>query len=190
MKVIAINGSPRKNGNTSICIDKALEPLKAAGIECEVIQIGGVKLHGCKACYYCMKEKTKGICVQKDDPMNEWADKLREADAIILASPTYYANVTSEMKAFIDRCGLCTEGQLVHKIGAPIIVQRRGGAMNVYNTLMAFFGINQMVVPMSSYWNDVFGLEKGDVLHDEEGMKTMENLGKNILFTLEKFHKN
>ncbi len=186
MKIIAFNGSPRKGGNTSYSIQKAFEPLIAAGHDCEEIKVGGVHVHGCKACYACRSEKSLGICIQKDDPINEWAQKMREADAIILASPTYYANMTSELKALIDRCGLCTAGQLKYKVGAPIVVARRGGDQNVYNTLMAFFGISQMIVPMSSYWNNVFARDKGEAENDAEGMQIMENIGKNMAWLLDK----
>ncbi len=186
MKVIAFNGSARKNGNTQNCIDKVFEPLIAAGHNCETIHIGGTLLHGCKACGACHQEKTKGKCIIKTDPMNEWIDKMREADVILLASPTYFANVSTEMKALIDRAGYVAFRELKHKIGAPICVERRGGAMNVYNVLMAFFGISQMIVPMSSYWNVGIGRDKGEVLNDDEGMLTMENLGKNIEWLLNK----
>lgn len=116
--------------------------------------------------------------------------KIKTADAIILASPTYYANMTSEMKAFIDRTGyiLGPTGILARKVGAPIVAARRGGAINTYNTLMAFFGINSMIVPMSSYWNLGIGREKGEVLKDEEGVRTMTNLGNNMAWLLEKLH--
>lgn len=187
MKILAFNGSPRKNGNTSQLIDACFAPLQEKGYETEMVQVGGTLLHGCNGCCSC---RQTGHCVFKDDPVNEWIEKIKTADAIILASPTYYANMTSEMKAFIDRAGyvLGPTGILARKVGAPIVAARRGGAMNTYNTLMAFFGINNMIVPMSSYWNIGFGREKGEVQNDEEGLKTMTNLGKNMAWLLEKLH--
>lgn len=187
MKIAAFNGSPRPNGNTRQLIERCLKPLQEKGYETEVIQVGGTLLHGCKACYACKKT---GQCVIKDDPVNEWIEKMKQADAIILASPTYYANMTSEMKAFIDRTGfpLSGSGTLKRKVGAPIVAARRGGAMNVYNTLMAYFGIHSMIVPMSSYWNLGLGLNQGDVQNDEEALRTMDNLGNNMAWLLEKIH--
>lgn len=187
MKILAVNGSPRTNGNTRLLIDTCLAPLQEKGFETEVIQVGGKLLHGCTGCRSCSKT---GQCVFKDDPMNEWVEKIKTCDALILASPTYYANMTPEMKAFIDRSGslLRPSGILTRKVGAPIVAARRGGAMNTYNTLMAFFGINNMIVPMSSYWNLGIGREKGEVQNDEEGIKTMTNLGNNMAWLLEKLH--
>ncbi len=186
MKVLAFNGSPRKKGNTKQLIDLVLEPLIAHGYDFEIVQVGGVLLHGCKACTACRTEKSKGICIQKDDPMNEWIEKMREADIILMGSPTYFANMTPELKCLIDRAGYCTTGELAHKIGAPITVERRGGAMNVYNGIMAFYGITQMIVPMSSYWNLGVGRAQGEVWDDEEGIATMKTLGNNILWLAEK----
>jgi Multimeric flavodoxin WrbA len=187
MKILAFNGSPRTNGNTRQLIDICLKPLQEKGYDTEIIQVGGTLLHGCSACLSCRKT---GQCIFKDDPINEWAEKIKTADAIILASPTYYANMTSEMKAFIDRTGyiLGPTGILARKVGAPIVAARRGGAINTYNTLMAFFGINSMIVPMSSYWNLGIGREKGEVRKDEEGVRTMTNLGNNMAWLLEKLH--
>ena len=118
--------------------------------------------------------------------MNEWIVRMLEADAIVLASPTYFANVTTEMKALIDRAGYtCVMTKmLARKVGAPVVAARRGGAIQVYNTLMAFFGINEMIVPMSNYWNMGYGLEAGAVEDDAEGMRTMEKLGEQMAWLL------
>lgn len=190
MKVVAFNGSPRKNGNTHILVQTLFEPLREAGFDCEEIKVGGIAVHGCKACGAC--SEVKGQCIQKDDPMNEWINIMREADAIILASPTYFANVTTEMKALIDRSGyvlLKAGGLLRRKVGAPVVAQRRCGAIQVYNALMAFYGINEMVVPMSSYWNMGFGGSEGDVVNDNEGLATMKNLGINMAWVLNNLKK-
>lgn len=189
MRVVAFNGSPRKNGNTHVLLTHVFAPLEAAGIHCEEIRIGGHRLHGCKACGACSKQQ--GRCVQDDDPMNEWIAKMHEADGILLASPTYFANVTTEMKAFIDRAGyvsLAAGNPLMRKVGAPVVAARRGGAMQVYNTLLAFFGITQMVVPMSSYWNMGYGLDKGHVSEDTEGLQTMNKLGSNMAWVMQNLH--
>lgn len=186
MRVIAFNGSPRVGGNTSIMLEKVFASLNEHQIETEEIQVGGHLLHGCKACGAC--RKTPGACIQKNDPMNDWIEAMRQADGIILASPTYFATITSEMKALIDRAGyvLAPEGILKRRVGAPVVVARRGGAIQTYNTLMAFFGVTQMIVPMASYWNMGYGREKGEVNTDAEGMKTMAVLGENMAWLLKK----
>ncbi len=188
LSVVAFNGSPRPNGNTSRMIQAAFAELENAGIATKEIRMGGKLLRGCVACMQCHKQKL-GRCVFSDDPMNEWIEEMKAADGILLASPTYFANVTTEMKAFIDRAGYSCFGQLQRKVGAPIAVARRGGAIQVYNTLMAFFGIAQMVVPMSSYWNMGYGLKPGDVEDDAEGLTTMKNLGANMAWLLQKLSK-
>ena len=185
MRVVAFNGSPRKNGNTSRMIQHLFKPLEAEGIETEEIRIGGHKIRGCIACGQC-QSKNLGHCIFDDDPMNEWIAAMHQADGIILASPTYFANMTTEMKALIDRAGYSAGNRLYRKVGAPVVVARRGGAIQVYNALMAFFGIKQMIVPMSSYWNMGYGRLVGEVEEDAEAIQTMINLGSNMAWLLKK----
>ena len=187
MYVVAFNGSPREKGNTHHMVQQLFAPLESAGITCEEVRIGGVAVRGCLACGKCRKQHP-GRCAQTQDPMNEWIEKMCAADGIILASPTYFANVTTEMKALIDRAGFACGGQkmLARKLGAPVVVARRGGAIQVYNALMAFYGINEMVVPMSNYWNMAFGLEPGAVMQDAEGLGTMTKLGEQLAWLLQK----
>lgn len=190
MKVVAFNGSARKNGNTKMMLETALAELQNEGVETELIHIGNRALHGCMACGKC-RETLNQKCIIDNDPINEWIAKMVEADGILLGSPTYFANVSTEMKALIDRAGVVCRGNgdlLKRKVGAPVAVARRGGAMQVYNTLMAFFGIAQVVVPSSSYWNMGFGLGPGDVEDDAEGLKTMTDLGQNMAWLLKKIH--
>ena len=186
MKVIAFNSSPRRNGNTQQLLDVVAGELQNENIEVEHVRIGGKLLHGCTACGSC--SKIKGRCVLDDDPMNEWIAKMAAADGILLGSPTYFATVNTEMKALIDRSGyvLKRTGDLRLKVGAPVVVARRGGAIQTYNTLMAFFGIMEMIVPGSIYWNMGYGLMPGDVQRDDEGMETMRRLGRNMAFVLKK----
>ena len=188
MKVVAFNGSPRKGGNTGILIGKIFEELEKEGIETELVDLAGKMMHGCAACYQCFKNKDRK-CAVGVDFMNECIAKMDEADGIILGSPTYFANVTTEMKALIDRAGLvglANGGMFRRKVGASVVAVRRAGALHVFNSLNHFFFISQMVVPGSSYWNLGIGRDKGEVEGDEEGMGTMKNLGQNMAWLLKK----
>lgn len=190
MKVVAFNGSPRKNGNTSLLIERVFAPLREAGIETELVQVGGRNLHGCRACYQCFERKD-GHCVFDDDILNECVDKMREADGIILGSPTYFANMTAEMKALIDRAGLVSlaaGGALKRKVGAAVVAVRRAGALPTFDGINHFFHLQQMIVPGASYWNLGIGREIGQVESDEEGLRNMQVLGENIAWLLEKLH--
>jgi multimeric flavodoxin WrbA len=182
MKAVAINGSPRAGGNTEIMLKKVLEPLEAAGWSTEYRQIGGKPIRGCMACFKCV-EKKNGRCVIEGDIVNEYLELMYAADAIILGSPTYFADVTAELKALIDRAGfvaLANDGAFSGKIGAAVVAVRRGGATHVFDTINHLFLISSMIVPGSLYWNLGMGLDKGDVLNDEEAMKNMSHLGETI----------
>ena len=188
MKVLAFNGSPRKDGNTVRLIQKVFETLQQAGIATELIQVGGLLLHGCKACYQCRKLQN-GRCSQDDDPVNGWIEQMRSADGIILASPTYFADVTPEMKALMDRAGFVMRGeqnQFRRKVGAAVVAVRRAGGIHAFDTLNHFFLINEMLVPGASYWNLGYGRDKGEVEKDEEAMRTMTTLGQNMAWLLKK----
>ena len=190
MKVIAFNGSARKDGNTAILVNHVLDELKAEGIETEMVQMAGIKISGCSACYRCFKTQDN-YCAVTDDSANEYIEKMLSADGIILASPTYFADVTAEMKALIDRAGLvakANQDMFRRKVGAAVIAVRRGGAVPTFDTINHFFLISQMIIPGSNYWNMGFGLEKGDVEKDEEGIRTMKQLGKNMAWLLKKIN--
>jgi multimeric flavodoxin WrbA len=182
MKAVAINGSPRPGGNTEILLKKVLEPLEAAGWDTEYLRIGGKAVRGCLACFKCV-EKRNGRCIIDDDVINDCLEKMYAADAIILGSPTYFADVTSELKALIDRAGfvaLANGGSFSGKIGAAVVAVRRGGATHVFDTINHMFLISSMIVPGSLYWNLGIGREKGEVLGDEEGMRNINHLGQTI----------
>ncbi|WP_299577703.1 flavodoxin family protein [uncultured Sunxiuqinia sp.] len=188
MKVLAINGSPRKRGNTQLLIQKVFEPLQAEGIETELYQLGGKQVHGCTACGKCRQVKD-GRCHIKNDAINECIEKMLEADAIILGSPVYFADVSTEMKALIDVSGYVTRGNghlLKRKVGAGVLAVRRGGELHAFETLNNFFLISQMIIPGSSYWNFAFGGPEGAVLEDAEGMQIMKTLGENMAWLLKK----
>jgi multimeric flavodoxin WrbA len=188
MKVVAFNGSPRKNGNTSILIGYVFKKLQKQGITTEMVQLGDKKIKGCIACYKCREKKNKQ-CVIKTDIVNQCIDKMLKADAIILASPTYVTDVTAEMKALIDRACLvakANDDMFRRKIGAAVVAVRRGGATHAFDTMNHFFLISQMIVPGSCYWNLGIGLAPGDVHKDEEGIRTMKLLGENMAWLLKK----
>jgi len=188
MKVVAFNGSPRKDGNTFRLINHVFGPLHEAGVETEIVQLGGNAIAGCKACYHCCQSRD-GRCVQAEDMLNSCIEKMRHADGILLASPTYFADVTPELKALIDRAGLvakANEDFLRRKVGAGIVAVRRGGSIHAFDTMNHFFLISQMIIPGSCYWNMGIGREKGEVEGDEEGLRTMRILGENMTWLLGK----
>jgi multimeric flavodoxin WrbA len=181
MKVLAINGSPRKGGNTEILLKAVLAPIEAAGIETELVQIGGHLVHGCSGCRSC-RESGVPVCKFKDDIINDVIAKMIEADGIVIGSPTYFADVTAETKALIDRAGFCTLGRrlLRHKVGVGISAVRRGGAVHAVDSINHFFMISEVVIPGSTYWNFGIGGAVGDVQSDAEGLRNMNNLGENM----------
>ncbi len=188
MKVVAFNGSPRKNGNTSILIKTVLEELEDEGIKTEFFQLGGKPIRGCTACMKCFENKDLW-CAVKDDVLNECLEKMIEADGIVIGSPTYFSNVSSEVKALIDRAGFVSiaNGRVFRrKVGAAVVAVRRAGATDVFDAINKLFFINEMIVPGSTYWNLGIGLEKGDVHNDEEGLATMKALGENMAWLLKK----
>ena len=182
MKVIAINGSPRKGGNTRAMLEAVLEPLQKAGWETELVQLGGRTIQGCRACFQCW-EKKDNRCVFGKDAFNEVYEKIVAADAVVLGSPTYFADVSAEMKALIDRAGFVAMANgcvLAGKIGAAVVAVRRGGATHVFDSMNHLFQISQMIVPGSTYWNMAYGLGEGEVKGDAEGLRNMGQLGRAI----------
>lgn len=182
MKALAINGSPRPGGNTEILLKKVLGTLEVAGWSTEYLRIGGKPIHGCLACMKCI-EMQNDRCIIEGDVVNDTLEKMYAADAIILGSPTYFADVTAELKALIDRAGfvaLANGGAFSGKIGAAVVAVRRGGASHVFNTINHMFLISSMIVPGSIYWNLGVGREKGEVLGDDEAMGNMAHLGQTI----------
>lgn len=190
MKVVAFNGSPRKNGNTALMIGEVFKVLEKEGIECELVQIGGKLIRGCQACGKC-RELLNTKCIFDDDIVNECIAKMVEADGIIIGSPTYFAALNAETKALIDRAGYVTRGNgvlLKKKVGAAVTAVRRAGALNVFQAINNFFLVSEMMIPGSSYWNLGIGREVGEVQDDEEGMKTMETLGTNMAWLMKKLN--
>lgn len=190
MKVVAFGGSARKNGNTAILVNHVFRELEKEGIKTELFQLAGKKIHGCIACFKCFKNKDKR-CSVDNDVVNDCIAMMLEAEGIVLASPTYFADVSSEMKALIDRAGLVSKANndmLKRKVGAAVVAHRRGGAIHAFDTINHFFLIGQMIVPGSSYWNFAVGRDIGEVEKDEEGIQVMKQLGKNMAWLLKKIH--
>ena len=188
MKVVAFNGSPRRTGNTALMIQEVFKVLEKEGVETEMIQVGGKEIRGCLACGKC-RENKNNRCVVETDIVNDCIEKMTEADAIIMGSSVYFATLTSELKALIDRSGYVARGNgftLSRKIGAAVVAGRRAGHIHTLDSINHFFFINQMILPGSSYWNLAMGGPAGAVEEDEEGMGTMRTLAENMAWLLKK----
>lgn len=181
MKAIAVNGSPRKNGNTYLLLNIVLDELKQRGIETELIQAGGRGIHGCTACGKC-KDINPAGCVFDDDIVNESIRKIADADALIIGSPVYFGSLSAQTKAFIDRVGFATRPHKILKgmVCASVTAVRRNGALTAFNAINNLFTISESIVVGSSYWNQGVGVKIGDVMDDTEGIATMKTLGQNM----------
>ncbi|HOV86813.1 MAG TPA: flavodoxin family protein [Syntrophobacteraceae bacterium] len=190
MKVVAFNGSPRKDGNTTILLRCVLERLDGEGIGTELIQLSEKRIEDCRSCYRCFENQDRE-CSNKEDDLNECIAKMVEAEGILLGSPTYFANVAPRMKALIDRVGLvafANPGMFRHKVGASLTAANRLGACHTLDAMNRFFYCFEMFLAGSNYPNMALGLEKGDVEKDEVGMETMRLLGVNMALLLKKLH--
>jgi multimeric flavodoxin WrbA len=188
MKVVAINGSALKGGNTAILLRYVLKELEKEGIETELIELSGMQIHGCRACHACSKLKNHR-CSQTSDMGNPIIEKMEAADGILLGSPTYFSNISPEIAALMDRAcyvARANGGLFRRKVGAAVVAVRRAGAIPAFDALNHFFLFSEMVVPGSSYWNVGIGLEPGDVEQDKEGIQTMKTLGQNMAWLLKK----
>ena len=184
MKAIGIVGSPRKNGNTEILTAHTLKAIAKEGLDTELIRLAGLDIRPCNACMACNEEERCPI----DDDMLPIYNKMKEADAIILASPVYFGSATSLIKALIERAGYMSyQGKpFAGKVGGPLVVARRAGMNFAFAELTFWFHIMGIINPGSTYWNVAFGRDKGDVLGDEEGLATAWNFGKNVAFLVKK----
>ncbi len=190
MQVVAFNGSPRKDGNTAILIETVLERLRAADIQTEHIQLAGTRLTGCIGCLKCYETKDL-TCAVKNDVVNTCIRKMVAADGIILGSPVYFADLTANMKALIERAGYVTracDAALRGKVGAAVVAVRRGGAIHTFDSINHFFQISEMVIAGSRYWNLGIGEQAGEVLEDDEGLETMRVLGDTMAWVVQKLH--
>ena len=190
MKVVAINGSPRKGGNCAQMLEVLGKVLEQGGIEFEVCQ-PGAKVHPCMACYHCLDNNTLR-CVQNDDGVNEIIEKCIAADGIVLASPVYHGGIAGGMKSVLDRLMLaagCGDNQLHHKVGAALCTLRRSGGLETYQQLLGTMNAMEMILVTSDYWNAVHGADPGEVKQDVEGMEVIEKLGRNIAWMLKVIDK-
>ena len=180
MKVLILNGSPRVGGNTSIALDEMVKVFEKEGVETEVVQVGNMNVRGCIACNTCA---TKGKCVF-DDIVNELAPKFEEADGLVVASPVYYASANATLIAVLDRLFYSTGFDKTMKVGASVVIARRGGCSSTFDELNKYFTISGMPIASSQYWNSVHGREKGEALKDEEGLYNMRVLARNMTFLM------
>ena len=191
MKVVAFNGSARKDGNTALLIRHVFAELEAAGIDTELVQLAGKRFGGCTACLKCAETKDDRCSGLKDDGLNACIEKMLAADGIIIGSPTYYANCTATTQALMERAGYATRkngNPLARKVGAAVVAVRRGGAIHAFDSINHWFQINEMIVVGSSYWNIGIGLDVGDVEGDAEGIATMQTLGRTMAWALDRLH--
>ena len=186
MKVVAINGSPRAQGNTYHAISLVAQELEKEGINVEIIQVGNKAVRGCMACGMCARNKDEQ-CIIKDDPVNEWIQVMKDADGIILGSPVHYSAIAGTMKSFLDRAFYTSgmNGNLFRgKVGAAVVAVRRSGGMPTFSQLNNYLNYSEMIMSTSNYWNVIHGTRPGDALQDAEGVQIMEVLGRNMAYTL------
>jgi len=186
MKVVAFNGSPHKEGNTYHAIKMVTNELEKEGIEIEIIHVGNKSIRGCIACNQCAKNRNEK-CVLPGDDVNEWIQKIKGADGIILGSPVHYASLSATMKSFLDRAFYVAGnngGLLRHKVGTSVVAVRRTGGIPTFNQLNNYMSYSEMLMPTSNYWNVIHGTSPGEVLQDKEGVQIMRVLGQNMAWLL------
>lgn len=191
MKVVAFNGSPKKEGNTYQAINIVASELEKEGIEVEIVHVGNKVIRGCLACNACAKNKD-GKCIVENDEVNLWIQKMNEADGIILGSPVHYSGIAGTMKSFLDRAFYVASGKgmLRHKVGASVVAVRRSGGTTTFNQLNNFINYAEMLMPSTNYWNVIHGTTPGEVLQDEEGVQIMRVLGKNMAWLMKSIEKS
>lgn len=180
MKVLMLNGSPHSTGNTYIALNEMKSIFKEQGIETETLHVGNKDIRGCIACYSC---KEKGKCAF-EDMVNEAAPKFKECDGLVIASPVYYASANATLIAFLDRLFYSTPFDKTMKVGASVVVARRGGLSSTFDELNKYFTITGMPVASSQYWNSIHGREQGEAAQDIEGLQIMRTLAKNMTFLM------
>ncbi len=186
LKVVGFNGSSRKKGNTACSMNTVFVELEKAGIETEMIHVGKEKIQGCIACHGCVKKQNEA-CSMEDDPVNEWIQKMKAADGILLGSPVHFSGVAGTMKSFLDRAFFVSSvngGLFRHKVGAAVAAVRRSGGISTVDTLNHYISYSEMIMPSSNYWNVAHGLAPGEMEQDAEGKQIMEILGRNMAWIM------
>jgi len=186
MKVLGFNGSPNKKGNTACSLNIIFEELENAGIETEMIQVGKKKIQGCTACHDCVKKQNEA-CSLDGDPVNEWIQKIKAADGILLGSPVHFSGVAGTMKSFLDRAFFVASvngGLFRNKVGAAVAAVRRSGGISTVDALNHYLNYSEMVMPSSNYWHVAHGLTPGEMEQDGEGKQIMAVLGKNMAWLM------
>lgn len=178
-KVIAVNGSPYSDGNMDFALSVVSEVFKAENISFEIIDIGQSDVKGCIACTNCHRQKTD--CINTNSDEKQVIAAMKTADAVILASPTFFGGIAGTMKSFLDKAFYGSSGSFSHKIGAAIVTTPRTGASMTFEGLNQYFTISQMTVAASTYWNNIRGLTVDELQKDDEGIRTLQNLAKNII---------
>jgi multimeric flavodoxin WrbA len=190
MYVVAISGSARREGNTALLLKRVLAVLEREGMQTELVQLAGETVGGCTACLRCRQAKD-GQCHGRNDAINRCIALMARADGILIGSPVYFSDLSTETKALIDRAGyvgMANDFLYRRKVGAAVVAVRRGGAVHAFDSINHFFLISQMIIPGSSYWNMGFGREKGEAAQDAEGLRTMDTLGENMAWLLQQLH--
>jgi multimeric flavodoxin WrbA len=186
MKVLAFNGSPNREGNTWHAINMVIAELQKENIETEIVHVGNKSIRGCTACGQCVKNKNEQ-CVLPGDEVNEWIQKMKQADGILFGSPVHYAAIAGTMKSFMDRAFYVAgvnNGLLRHKVGAAVVAVRRSGGLPTFDQLNNFINYSEMLIPTSNYWNVIHGARGGEVTQDKEGTQIMRVLGKNMAWLM------
>lgn len=186
MKVLAFNGSSRRHGNTAGSLNTVIAELETDGIETEIIHVGKENIHGCVACFTCAKKKNER-CAFEDDPVNEWIQKMKAADGILLGSPVHFSGVAGAMKCFLDRAFFVisvNNGMMRHKVGAAVAAVRRSGGVCTMDSLNHYLLYSEMMIPGSNYWNVAYGMNPGEMEQDGEGKQIMSVLGKNMAWLM------
>lgn len=179
MRVVAINGSPHKNGNTYESLAVITKELEKQGIETEIIHVGNKVIRGCTGCNSCQKDKDNN-CIFNDDLVNETTRKMTEADGIILGSPVYYSGIAGTMKAFLDRSFYSKSRYFRYKVCTAVAAVRRSGGVDTFHQLNNYFNLGEMIIVPSHYWSVIHGRAMGEVLRDEEGVQTLREVGKSM----------
>lgn len=185
MKVVAFNGSPRKEGNTNTAIKLVADKLKSAGVDVEIVHVGNKMIRGCLACGQC-EMKLNERCVIEDE-VNDWVQIMKAADGIIIGSPTHSSAIAGTMKSFLDRAFYVTHvngSMLRHKVGVSVVAARRSGGVPTFNQLNNYLSYSEMIIPTSIYWNVIYGSNPGEAMEDKEGVQIMEILGENMAMAL------